>query len=109
MTTTPSADPSPAAGPVTAPTARPGAADGVSAHRGAAHPGAAGPGVAHPGVARSGIAHSKAKLPTGIKLAIDFGPLLVTMDSHGGSLYRSVQADTAARRAQVLASLGVQA
>ncbi|TPQ49675.1 septation protein A [Prosthecomicrobium hirschii] len=72
MTTTPSADPSPAAGPVTAPNARPGAADGVSAHRGAAHPGAAGPGVAHPGVARS-----KAKLPTGVKLAIDFGPLLV--------------------------------
>jgi L(+)-tartrate dehydratase beta subunit len=39
----------------------------------------------------------------------DFGPLLVAMDSHGGSLYRSVQADTAARRAQVLASLGVKA
>ena len=38
----------------------------------------------------------------------DFGPLLVAMDSHGGSLYRTVQADTAARRAQVLASLGVQ-
>jgi L(+)-tartrate dehydratase beta subunit len=39
----------------------------------------------------------------------DFGPLLVAMDSHGGSLYRSVQADTAARRAQVLAGLGVKA
>ena len=39
----------------------------------------------------------------------DFGPLLVAMDSHGGSLYRTVQADTAARRAQVLASMGVQA
>lgn len=39
----------------------------------------------------------------------DFGPLLVAMDSHGGSLYRTVQADTAARRAEVLASLGVQA
>ncbi|MEY2619036.1 MAG: hypothetical protein RL522_2038 [Pseudomonadota bacterium] len=39
----------------------------------------------------------------------DFGPLLVAMDSHGGSLYRTVQADTAARRAQVLASLGVKA
>jgi L(+)-tartrate dehydratase beta subunit len=39
----------------------------------------------------------------------DFGPLLVAMDSHGGSLYRAVQADTAARRAQVLASLGVKA
>ena len=39
----------------------------------------------------------------------DFGPLLVAMDSHGGSLYRSVQADTAARRAQVLSTLGVKA
>ncbi len=39
----------------------------------------------------------------------DFGPLRVAMDSHGGSLYRTVQADSAARRAQVLASLGVKA
>jgi len=39
----------------------------------------------------------------------DFGPLLVAMDSHGGSLYRTVQADNAARRAEVLASLGVKA
>jgi L(+)-tartrate dehydratase beta subunit len=39
----------------------------------------------------------------------DFGPLRVAMDSHGGSLYRTVQADTAARRAAVLASLGVKA
>jgi L(+)-tartrate dehydratase beta subunit len=39
----------------------------------------------------------------------DFGPLLVAMDSRGGSLYRAVQADSAARRAQVLASLGVKA
>ena len=39
----------------------------------------------------------------------DFGPLLVAMDSHGGSLYRTVQADSAARRAMVLASLGVKA
>lgn len=39
----------------------------------------------------------------------DFGPLLVAMDSHGGSLYRTVQAETAARRAEVLASLGVKA
>jgi L(+)-tartrate dehydratase beta subunit len=37
----------------------------------------------------------------------DFGPLRVAMDSHGGSLYRTVQAESAARRAQVLASLGV--
>ena len=39
----------------------------------------------------------------------DFGPLLVAMDSHGGSLYRAVQDESAARRAQVLASLGVKA
>jgi len=39
----------------------------------------------------------------------DFGPLLVAMDSHGGSLYRAVQQDSAARRAAVLASLGVKA
>lgn len=39
----------------------------------------------------------------------DFGPLLVAMDSHGGSLYRTVRDVTAARRAQVLASLGVTA
>ena len=39
----------------------------------------------------------------------DFGPLLVAMDSHGGSLYRTVQDESAARRAQVLASLGVKA
>ena len=38
----------------------------------------------------------------------DFGPLLVAMDSHGGSLYRAVQQDSAARRAAVLASLGVK-
>ena len=39
----------------------------------------------------------------------DFGPLLVAMDSHGGSLYRDVQQDAAARRAEVLAGLGVKA
>ena len=38
----------------------------------------------------------------------DFGPLLVAMDSHGGSLYRDVQAEAASRRAKVLASLGVK-
>jgi len=38
----------------------------------------------------------------------DFGPLLVAMDSHGGSLYDAVRHDVDARRAQVLASLGVQ-
>ncbi len=37
----------------------------------------------------------------------NFGPLLVAMDSHGGSLYSRVQADAAKKRAQVLASMGV--
>jgi L(+)-tartrate dehydratase beta subunit len=36
----------------------------------------------------------------------DFGPLLVGMDSHGGSLYEQVGDAVAARRAAVLASLG---
>jgi len=35
-----------------------------------------------------------------------FGPLLVTMDSHGNSLHAQVNADAAARRAAVLASIG---
>lgn len=38
-----------------------------------------------------------------------FGPLLVAMDSHGGSLYDEVSGETAARRAAVLEGLGVQA
>jgi L(+)-tartrate dehydratase beta subunit len=38
----------------------------------------------------------------------DFGPLLVAMDSEGGSLYDSVRAQTAAQRDRVLAQLGVQ-
>ncbi len=38
----------------------------------------------------------------------DFGPLLVAMDSHGGSLYDTVRHDVAARRAEVLAGLGVK-
>jgi L(+)-tartrate dehydratase beta subunit len=38
-----------------------------------------------------------------------FGPLLVGMDSHGGNLYTEVANDSQARRAAVLASLGVQA
>ncbi len=38
----------------------------------------------------------------------NFGPLLVGMDSHGGSLYEKIRLDTQARRAQVLASLGVK-
>ena len=36
-----------------------------------------------------------------------FGPLLVAMDSAGGNLYREVDSDARARRAAVLASLGV--
>jgi L(+)-tartrate dehydratase beta subunit len=38
----------------------------------------------------------------------DFGPLRVAMDSHGGSLYREVGAAAGARRAEVLAGLGVK-
>ncbi len=38
----------------------------------------------------------------------NFGPLLVAMDSHGGSLYRAVKQDAQARRDEVLASLGVK-
>jgi L(+)-tartrate dehydratase beta subunit len=37
----------------------------------------------------------------------NFGPLLVAMDSHGGSLYTAVKQNTADQRAAVLASLGV--
>jgi L(+)-tartrate dehydratase beta subunit len=36
----------------------------------------------------------------------DFGPLLVTMDSHGASLHANVNAEAAARRAAVLAGIG---
>jgi L(+)-tartrate dehydratase beta subunit len=39
----------------------------------------------------------------------NFGPLLVAMDSHGGSLYDGVRDAAQARRAAVLASMGVQA
>ena len=38
-----------------------------------------------------------------------FGPLLVAMDSHGGSLYSAVQQTAADRRAAALAALGVKA
>jgi L(+)-tartrate dehydratase beta subunit len=38
-----------------------------------------------------------------------FGPLLVGMDSHGGSLYDTVRENTQARRSAVLATLGVKA
>ena len=36
----------------------------------------------------------------------DFGPLIVGMDSHGGSHYRAVQESVAAKRAEALAKLG---
>jgi L(+)-tartrate dehydratase beta subunit len=37
-----------------------------------------------------------------------FGPLLVAMDSQGGSLYATVDAESRARRASTLAKLGVE-
>jgi L(+)-tartrate dehydratase beta subunit len=37
-----------------------------------------------------------------------FGPLLVAMDSHGGSLYDDVQREARSRRAQTLSRLGVK-
>jgi len=37
-----------------------------------------------------------------------FGPLVVAMDSHGGSLYAQVKTDAQGRRAKALASLGVK-
>lgn len=37
----------------------------------------------------------------------DFGPLLVAMDAHGGSLYETVNRDAASRREQALKGLGV--
>jgi L(+)-tartrate dehydratase beta subunit len=36
-----------------------------------------------------------------------FGPLLVAMDSHGGSIYQDVKADVAINKATVLKSLGI--
>ena len=35
-----------------------------------------------------------------------FGPLLVTMDSHGGSTYERIQGDAKAKRDAILAKLG---
>ena len=37
-----------------------------------------------------------------------FGPLLVGMDAHGGSLYARVQDEVAARRAAILAGIGAE-
>ncbi|PTB19294.1 fumarate hydrolyase [Trinickia symbiotica] len=39
----------------------------------------------------------------------EFGPLLVAMDSHGASLYSSVQRDSQEKRKAVLQSLGIKA
>jgi L(+)-tartrate dehydratase beta subunit len=36
-----------------------------------------------------------------------FGPLLVAMDSHGGSIYQDVKADVAINKAAVLKNLGI--
>ncbi len=36
-----------------------------------------------------------------------FGPVLVAMDSHGGSIYQDVKADVATNKAAVLKSLGI--
>jgi L(+)-tartrate dehydratase beta subunit len=36
-----------------------------------------------------------------------FGPLLVAMDSHGGSIYQDVKADVAINKASVLKTLGI--
>ena len=38
----------------------------------------------------------------------EFGPLRVAMDSHGGNLYATVDGDARAKRAAVLAALGVK-
>jgi L(+)-tartrate dehydratase beta subunit len=37
-----------------------------------------------------------------------FGPLVVAMDSHGGSLYAQVKSDARSRRAKALESLGIK-
>jgi L(+)-tartrate dehydratase beta subunit len=38
----------------------------------------------------------------------DFGPLLVAMDSHGGSIYQEVKSDVAKNKVDVLKSLGIE-
>jgi L(+)-tartrate dehydratase beta subunit len=37
----------------------------------------------------------------------DFGPLLVAMDSHGGSIYQTVKSDVLSKKEAVLKSLGI--
>ena len=39
---------------------------------------------------------------------LDFGPLLVAMDSHGGSIYQEVKSDVARNKVDVLKSLGIE-
>jgi L(+)-tartrate dehydratase beta subunit len=38
----------------------------------------------------------------------DFGPLLVAMDSHGGSIYQEVKSEVARNKLDVLKSLGIE-
>ena len=38
----------------------------------------------------------------------NFGPLLVAMDSHGGSIYQEVKSDVARNKVDVLKSLGIE-
>jgi len=38
----------------------------------------------------------------------DFGPLLVAMDSHGGSIYQEVKSEVARNKVDVLKSLGIE-
>jgi L(+)-tartrate dehydratase beta subunit len=38
----------------------------------------------------------------------DFGPLLVAIDSHGGSIYQEVKGDVARNKVDVLKSLGIE-
>jgi L(+)-tartrate dehydratase beta subunit len=38
----------------------------------------------------------------------DFGPLLVAMDSHGGSIYKEVKSDVARNKVDVFKSLGIE-
>ena len=38
----------------------------------------------------------------------DFGPLLVAMDNHGGSIYQEVKSDVARNQVDVLKSLGIE-
>jgi L(+)-tartrate dehydratase beta subunit len=38
----------------------------------------------------------------------NFGPLLVAMDSHGGSIYQEVKGDVTRNKLDVLKSLGIE-